>query len=452
MATLADLTESDVVAISEAAGDPDWLRDRRQSAFKALSDLAWPTPKVEEWRHTDPRRVDLSRQLRSSGGSEVAARPSGIVGVLDKRAVTVRIIDGEVVEASVAPDAAAQGVVASDLATAAAEHPDLVRDELGGVVGAEDAFTAANLAAFTGGAFVHVPADVTLDAPITVTVQVSQTGTHLPRLLLHVGAHARAQLYLDHSGGADATVVEVVEMVAEQGAQLRVASTQDWGEGIAHVAWHGASARRDADVRSLEATFGGDTVYVRPEMGLDGAGANGELYGVYYTSAEQRVEHRCLTHHNASHTSSDQIYKGALQGASRAVWFGNIRIEPHAKATTSDETNRNLILTEGAKADSIPFLEILTSDVIACGHHSSVGQVDEMQLFYLESRGIPRPEAARLLVFGFFKEVLDRVDLQGVTDTVLSEIEGELRNAPTALMDQRRNRQQTGADPVTAGA
>ena len=451
MATLSDLTEPDVVAISEDAGEPDWLRDRRQAAFKALTDLPWPTSTVEEWRHTDPGRIDLTGQLRASGG-DGAARPGGIVGVLSERSVTVRILDGAVVEASVAPDAAAKGVVASDLATAATQHPELVRDELGGVVGAEDAFTAANLAAFTAGAFIHVPADVALDAPLTVTVQVSEPGTHLPRVLLHVGANARASLYLDHSGAADATVVEVVETIAEQGAKVRSASTQDWGEGIAHVAWHRASARRDADVRSLQSTFGGDTVYMRPEVALDGQGANGELYGVYYTSQEQRVEHRCLSHHKASHTSSDQVYKGALQGASRAVWFGNIRIEPHAKATTSDETNRNLILTEGSKADSIPFLEILTSDVIACGHHSSVGQIDEMQLFYLESRGIPRPEAARLLVFGFFKEVLDRVELEGVTDTVLSEIEGELRNAPTALMDQRRDRRQTSATAAAAGA
>ncbi len=438
MATLSALTAAAVASLSEAAGEPDWLRDRRQSALEALDGLPWPTPKVEEWRHTDPRRIALDRELVTRGG-DLAARPGGIVDALEAPAASLRIVDGAVVEASVTEEAAAKGVVVSDLATAAATHAELVESALGEVVGAEDAFTAASLAAFTAGGFVHVPAGVELAAPVTVTIQVSAPGAHLPRLLVHLGANARADLYVDRSGSAEATVVEVVELVAEDGAAARVASTQDWGDGVAHVGWHRAQVGRNADVRSLEATFGGDTVYVRPDVALAGEGANGELYGVYYSSEEQRFEHRATSHHQASHTSSDQVFKGALQGESRAVWYGNIRIEADAKATTSDETNRNLILTEGAKADSIPFLEILTSDVIACGHHSSVGQIDELQLFYLESRGIPRPEAARLLVFGFFKEVLDRIDLEGVTDTLLEEIEAELKGAPTALMDQRRD-------------
>jgi Fe-S cluster assembly protein SufD len=162
---------------------------------------------------------------------------------------------------------------------------------------------------------------------------------------------------------------------------------------------------------------------------------------VYFGSGEQQIEHRSLIRHNASKTSSASVYKGALQGRSHATWFGNIVIEPHAKATSSDETNRNLILTDGAQADSIPFLEIKCSDVVQCGHHSSVGQVDELQLFYLTSRGIPRDEAVRMLVFGFFAEVTDRIDLPGVTDSLLAEIEEEIRSGELlATFDPRRTR------------
>jgi Fe-S cluster assembly protein SufD len=139
------------------------------------------------------------------------------------------------------------------------------------------------------------------------------------------------------------------------------------------------------------------------------------------------VEHRSVILHEGSHTTSNLVYKGALQGRSSATFFGNIRIEPQAKATSSDQTNRNLILTDGAKADSIPFLEIHNSDVVRCGHHSSVGQVDEEQVFYLRSRGLTREEAVRLLVFGFFAEVMERINLPAVTDTVLREIEQEIR-------------------------
>ena len=439
MARLNDLTEADVVALSEAAGEPEWLRDVRQAAFKDFVDQPWPTNRVEEWRHTDPRRVPLDRELADVGrAGDAVARATGIAAHADGYAARVRIVDGAVVEASVDPSAAAQGVVATDLATAAHEHAGVLRDRLGSVIGAEDAFSAVNLAAFTVGAFLHVPAGVELDRPRAGTIQVTDAGTHLPRTLVHLGANARAQLVVDRSGAADATVVEVLEVDADDGAALEAANAQDWGEGIAHVGWHRVRGSRDADVRSLEGTLGGDTVYLRPDVHLAGEGANGELYGVYYASDRQAFEHRSLIHHDASRTTSESVYKGALQGTSRAVWYGNIRIEPHAKQCTSEETGRYLILTDHARADPLPFLEILTSDVQGCGHHSSVGQIDELQLFYLLSRGIPRRAALRMLIFGFFSEVTERIDLPGVTEAVLGEVADSIDEEAIVLSDPRR--------------
>ncbi len=205
------------------------------------------------------------------------------------------------------------------------------------------------------------------------------------------------------------------------------------------IAAHKGRVGRNADLRHLEVTLGGRTVYITPDVRLDGEGGNAELLGVYFADEGQHFEHRTLIHHDASHTTSETVYKGALQGDSRTTWYGNIRIEPHAKATSSDETNRNLILTDKARANTIPFLEILTSDVSSCGHHSSVGQVDEIQLFYLTSRGIPRDEAIRMLVFGFFAEITDRVELPGVTDVVLGEIESEIRLGDAVAVDPRRS-------------
>ena len=439
MATIAALSEQDVLAVSAAYGEPEWLRDRRQEAFKAFADADWPNPRVgEEWRYTNPRRFDLQRPILSDTGT-AGPRREGIVGALggDLDGM-VRIVDGGVASATVCAEAAERGVIVTDLATAAREHPDLVRAHLGSVVGADSKFDAANLAAFTGGAFVYVPADVELARPVAVTVQVSRGGSVLPRVLVVTGAHAKAAVYLDHGGDAAATVVEVVEVSLAEGARVDVASSQDWGPQVDHLGTHTGLVGDNGDYRALEATLGGRTVYLRPDVRLDRPGGNGELLGVYFCDEGQHVEHRSLIHHNASQTTSDLVYKGALQGHSRATFYGTIRIEAHAKATASDQTNRNLILTDGAKADSIPVLEILNSDVVRCGHHSSVGQVDEIQLFYLESRGIPREEAARLLVFGFFGEVTDRIALPGVTEVVLSEVEREIRSGPTALMDQRR--------------
>ena len=444
---VTELTEQDVVALAQRRGEPDWLRDRRQEAFKAYSDLSWPTRKTEEWRYPDPGRFDMGRPLVGAGDRD-APVDRGIVAGLDTAVDgAVRVLDNEVLAPVLSPDAAAAGVVISDLAAAAVTHEALVREHLGGVVGTDDKFTALSLAAHTPGLFVYVPPEVVLEQPLGITVQVTQPGMVLPRILVVVDRLASANIYLDHVGDADTTVVETVEVVLGDSAWAAVVSTQDWGDRVDHMGVHRVSVGRDAYVRHLEATLGGRTVYLRPDCGLDHPGGRAELFGVYVGSGEQRIEHRSLIHHNASKTSSESVYKGALQGRSHATWFGNIRIEPHAKATSSDETNRNLILTDGAHADSIPFLEIQCSDVVQCGHHSSVGQVDELQLFYLTSRGIPRPEAVRMLVFGFFAEVTDRLNLPGVTAVLLAEIEHEIRSGDLATSDPRRTRR---AHPVTA--
>jgi Fe-S cluster assembly protein SufD len=427
MATLQTLTEQDVIATSERLAEPAWLRERRQEAFKAFSDLAWPDNRVEEWRYTDPRRFDLTRPLVTTGGADAAPRAEGILAVVRERlAGHVAVSDAGAAGATVTPEAAARGVVVTDLSTAAREHEGVVREALGAAVPADRKFTAANLAAFTAGAFVHVPADVELDAPLAVTVRVSQDGTVLPRVLVVLGAHARAQLYVDHTGVAAATVVEVLEVVLGEGARLDVVTAQDWGPEVDHLGAHTGLVGANADYHHLEVTLGGRTVYLTPDVRLAEPGGNANLLGVYLTTAGQHVEHRSLIHHDASQTTSNSVYKGALQGDSFASWYGNIRIEPHAKATASDETNRNLILSERARASSIPFLEILCSDVVRCGHHSSVGQLDELQLFYLTSRGIPRQEAERLLVLGFFAEVTDAIHLPGVTEVVLAEVTREI--------------------------
>jgi Fe-S cluster assembly protein SufD len=439
--TLQGLTEAGVLRTSEALGEPDWLRDRRLEAYKVFADLPWPTVRDEDWRHTNPNRLGLDRGLVAAGAATdgVAPLTTGIVGAQPETFTgQVRIVDGGVAEVALSEQATAHGVVVGELSAAAASHADLVRAHLGQVVPADEKFAALNLAAFTGGVLVHVPADVELDAPIAVTIQVATDAAVLPRLLVVAGPHSRLQLYVDHAGGAAATVVEVIEVVVGEGARVDLVTAQDWDDTVDHVAAHTGLVGANAGYRHLEVTFGGRTVYIRPDVRLDHPGGAAELLGVYFTDEGQHVQHRSLIHHNASHTTSDLVYKGALQGKSKATFFGNIRIEPHARATASDQTNRNLILSDGAKADSIPFLEIFNSDVVRCGHHSSVGQVDEMQLFYLESRGIPREEAARLLLFGFFAEVTDRFDLPGVRQVVLGEIDREVARSPVT-MDPRRS-------------
>lgn len=435
---LNEISEDDVIALSSSLGEPAWLLDRRLEGFKAFADVEWPTVRTEEFRYTDPRRFRLDRPVIAAAG-DAPTRSGGVVAaVRDRLAGEALLVDGRVVSATVRDEVAAQGVVVGAVSALAADRPELLRDVLGTNPTDEHKFAALNLAAFTGAVLVHVPAGVELADPLAVTLLATTDGAALPRVIVHLGANARADVYVDHAGDAEQTVVEVVETVLDEGAAAHVVTAQDWGDHVDHVASHVGVTGDNAAYHHLEVTLGGKTVYIRPDVHLVGRGSHGELLGVYFTDEGQHVEHRSLIRHDGSQSSSNVVYKGALQGRSHATWYGNIRIEKHAKACSADETNRNLILSDGAKADTIPFLEILCSDVVSCGHHSSVGQVDELQLFYLTSRGIPREEAARMLVFGFFSEVTDRIELPGVTETVLEEIAESIRTGPTALMDQRR--------------
>lgn len=430
-----DLSESDVLALSNERGEPDWLRDRRQEAFKAFTDLEWPHKKMEAWRMTDPARFDFEQPVVREPGPAPEHVASMVAGA-GERAASAVLSDAGLRDV----DPGDAGVVIADLSQAAAgDRAEIVQAELGTTVtAAEGKFEALSLAAFTCGALVYVPPEVQLDQPITLTVHVDAPGTHLPRVLVVADHHAQAQVYVVFSGEAQATVVDAVEMVAREGASLDVVTAQQWGLGVSQISTRRGRVDRDGHYRHLEVTLGGGIVYLRPDVELAGEGASGELLGVYFVETGQHVEHRSLIHHTASHTSSEALYKGALQGACRAAWYGNIRIEPGARQTSSDETNRNLILTDDARADSIPWLEILTSDVAGCGHHSSIGQIDELHLFYLESRGIPRVEALQMLVFGFFSEVTDRIELPGVTDVVLEEISGTIDREAMVLTDPRR--------------
>lgn len=437
MPTPHTLTETDVLSVSDAASDPTWLRDHRQEAHKAFSDLSWPTRREEDWRFTNPARVPLDRELVIGSPADVAEREGGIVAAAGDLAAHVRLVDGGFagVQATRLPD----GVIVADLRTAAAEHPELVRAHLGSAVAPDEVFAAFAAATWTTGVLVYVPADTEVDDPIGITVQAATAGTHAQWVLLVTERHAKATVLLDQSGATEATVINVVEACVGDGSTLNLVTSQDWGSGISHVTTHRGKVGRDATYQQTEVTLGGDTVYVRPDVWLSGKGSQGELLGVYFPTGTEKVEHRSLIFHDADHSTSDYVHKGALSDTAHATWYGNIRIDIDAKQTVSDETNRNLILSPGAKADTLPFLEIETADVAGCGHHSSVGQVDEVQLWYLQSRGIPRDEAARMLVFAFFSEVLERVDAPGVAEAVLADIEQAVKAAPATLMDPRRD-------------
>ncbi|MGH3440745.1 MAG: Fe-S cluster assembly protein SufD [Nitriliruptorales bacterium] len=427
---LDTLSEHAVMAISEARdGEPTWLRDRRLEAYKRWVDQKWPQLRGEElWRDTPFTRFAVDVPLVAGDGiGDPLVSP-----LLDRAELAARvdIRDGRVVVEGCA-EAEEHGVVVTSLRAAAVEHEDLVAEHLGAQTADHDRTVTANDAAWTSGVFVYVPPEVELENPIGIGVQVTEPGAHLPRVLVVVDHHARAQVYLEHvSARLDepATVDEVVEAVVLDGGRLDFVTFQDWRGDVGHMALQAASLHRDAEMRHLAMTVGGRTVRLRPEVHLVGPGSRIQPLGIYFSDEGQHFEHHPFIEHVAGHAVSDVLYKGALQGKSRTVFRGHIFVHKDAVGSDSNEVNKSLILTPGARADSTPFLEIECSDVKA-GHGSATGQVDENQLFYLQSRGLGVEDALRLVVFGFFNQVLDHIDLPAVRDRATEHIRAEVDHA-----------------------
>jgi Fe-S cluster assembly protein SufD len=237
--------------------------------------------------------------------------------------------------------------------------------------------------------------------------------------------NSRGLVILGSTGPA--RLAENVEIVVEEGAHLTVVSLQEWDDDALHTATHFATVGRDASLKHIVVSLGGAVVRVNPSVHLAGDGADGELYGLYFADAGQHIEQQVYLHHAAQHTRGRVNYKGALQGASaRTVWVGDVLIGPDAVGTDSYEQNRNLVLTEGTRADSIPNLEIENGDILGAGHASATGRFDDEQLFYLQARGITEPEARRLVVIGFLAEIVQKIGDPALEQRLHAAIEREL--------------------------
>ncbi|MEU3552977.1 Fe-S cluster assembly protein SufD [Streptomyces fragilis] len=290
-----------------------------------------------------------------------------------------------------------------------------------------DRVAAQAYSAFEQATVVTVPKETVLSAPVRVTV-AGQGGTCYSHTVVELGAFAEAVVVVDHSG--DAVYAGNVEYVLGDGAKLTVVSVQDWDEKAVHVGQHNALVGRDATFKSVVVTFGGDLVRLHPRVEYAGPGGEAELFGLYFTDQGQHQEHRLLVDHNIPHCKSNVVYKGALQGEqAHAVWIGDVLIEAAAEGTDTYEMNRNLVLTDGARVDSVPNLEIETGEIVGAGHASATGRFDDEQLFYLMARGIPEYEARRLVVRGFFAELVQQIGVDDIEERLLAKIDEELEAA-----------------------
>ncbi|MFZ4517375.1 MAG: Fe-S cluster assembly protein SufD [Microthrixaceae bacterium] len=410
---------------------PAWLVERRRGAATAVAEVPLPTVDAEEWRYSRIAELDTGRYTPVVPAGPLPAEPPQLAEVLSavtERAGLVVLVDGVVVRAELSDAASQAGVTFGPVS--ALDGPGPLDAATGGPV---DRFAALNAALAIDPVVLDVPRSVDLAEPFVVVQVLTRPGAAVfGRLAVRAGENSRCSVVeVAVSDDVDALTAPVTELVV--GAAARVAHTvlQDVGRQVwqlgSLVAEVGQDATLDVDVAAL----GGSYARLRLDCRLTGRGATGNLSSIYFGDGHQMLDLRTFQEHVAPDTTSNLLFKGAVADTSHAVYSGLIRIRPHARGTNAFQTNRIVKLSEHAWAESVPNLEIENNDV-HCSHASTVGPVDEDQLFYLESRGVPTEVAERLIVGGFFDEVLDTVAVPGVADLARGRID--------ALLDRRLGR------------
>ena len=367
----------------------------------ALADHPVPTGREEVWRFTPLKR------LRGLHDGTFTPGPSATVEVDAPEPVTVELVG---------------------------------RDDprLGSVLTPRDRVSAQAWTSFPEARVITVPAEAELDRPVMITIaghapgEGPETGNaEFGHAFIEVRPHARATVVLRHVGHA--VRAANVEVVVGDGASLDLVSVQDWDDDAVHLVQFHARVGRDATYKQGVVTIGGDVVRIGSSVEYAGPGGSAELLGLYFVDAGQHLEHRLFVDHNAPRTRSNVDYRGALQGqGARAVWIGDVLIRKVAEGIETYEQNRNLVLTDGCHADSVPNLEIETGEIAGAGHASTTGRFDDQQLFYLQSRGIPEDEARRLVVHGFFHDIIRKIGVAEIEESLHATVEAELAKNVTA--------------------
>ncbi|MCW3157199.1 Fe-S cluster assembly protein SufD [Micropruina sonneratiae] len=280
-------------------------------------------------------------------------------------------------------------------------------------------------AAHSGGAqLIEIEPGAELDGPLTITLTGSGQRVW-GHLVFKVGAQATGTILLRHEGSA--SYATKVDVLVGDGAKVNFVSIQDWDDDALHGGHHSVLVGRDAQVRTVTVSLGGKVVRLAETARFAAPGGSLEQFGLYFVDAGQHIEHRLFVDHNAPHTHSNVDYRGALQGeGARSVWIGDVLIRKVAEGISTYESNKNLVLTDGCRADSVPNLEIETGEIEGAGHSSTTGRFDDEQLFYLRSRGISEAEARRLVVRGFFADIVRRIGVPEVEEHMMAAVEREL--------------------------
>jgi Fe-S cluster assembly protein SufD len=392
------LTRAAAAELSAALNEPGWMTDRRLQAFDIFEKLDYPDPKSEEWRYVDVRGFDFERYSAPEPQLSAPQPP---------------------------PELTAQGVVVADFRAAVTDHEDLFREHFFTEVPADEhKFTALHAAFYSDGVLVYVPKGVEVEVPLEIARKMAGGSSVFPHTTIVVDDQAVLTLvdrFASEQDPLPSLSSSVVEIEARRGATVNYISLQAWNRSTSHFQTQRFTGHRDSTVRSLAVNLGSTFARTQVECVLKGEGSFSELLGLYFADGDQHFAQRTLQSHAAPHATSDLLYKGALKEKSHSEYSGLIKVARGAQGTDAYQANRNVVLSEEAIARSIPQLEIEANEV-RCTHGATVAPVEEEHLFYLMSRGIDRVTAQKLIVFGFFGEVLDRIRVPRLRDELSSAI------------------------------
>jgi Fe-S cluster assembly protein SufD len=428
-----NFTREEVESISQALGESDALKSQRMAAWEKFESTPMPSTSDEPWRRTDIRGLDVDQvKMQASAKTPVAAELLQPL-VAESHGALLVLQPGHAPELQAEDDLQEQGVVFTDWATAAREHTEILDRYMNTVVSAEDGKFAALAAAMSQeGVLLYVPAGVQLQQPLHSIFWAPGTEAaffHRVLIVLERGAsavffHETASPTENEGQTVHAGIVEI--SVAEE-ASLKFVEVQNLGRHVWNFTHERAKVAREGRLDWIFGAVGSQLTKTFSDLDLTGQGAEGRFSGFYFASERQHFDHDTQQNHLAPNTMSDLLYKGALIDQSRSVWQGMIYVAPEAQKTDGFQANRNLILSKKARADSIPGLEILADDV-RCTHGATVGQLEELPIYYLMTRGFPREEAERMMIDGFFSPIMERIPFDGVRERFRGMIEAKLGN------------------------
>ncbi len=421
--------------------EPAWMRQRREAAWEDFARLPMPTTNEESWRRTDIRSLDLepfALALSQKVPEEyLDAKPRGVVLPITRGPYTENLVvhaDGTAVHVRLSEELASQGVIFTDLNTAVRQHSDLLKAYYltGKVPEGARKFAALHGAFCTGGTFLYVPPGMVVDVPLQAVVHFRSGQVADSSHTLVVAGENSQFTFLEElsskNGGSPGFHVGAVDIFVGSGANVRFGHIQAWGGSVWNFAVHRACLGRDSQLQWISGIWGSRLSKVHHEVELQDQGGRAEMLALLLGRGRQHLDYETFQDHQAPNCTSDLLYKGTFMDRARSVWRGMIRVAIGANGTDAYQVNNNLLLDRRARADSIPGLQIEANEV-RCTHAATAGQIDKEQLFYLKSRGVPAPVAQRIIVEGFFEQVLQRIAAE--------PIERRLRKAVDAALAAR---------------